>query len=207
MEETSNNTNANSEILEQLRKLIVDLSGTPIDTDQASVTFMEMGLDSLVLTQISHAITNTFKVDISFRQLMREISTLQLLADAIAKQSPQLAKQMPVSKPAAQPVPNVTRNVSSGQVAAANVTVTALEQVIVQQAQTIDRLVRLLEQRDGGTRSLTPIREASELIMDSSHPPMPEARLGQDAEGNPAWFIPDPGRQGKFLLLRNKDAK
>jgi hypothetical protein len=37
--------------------------------------------------------------------------------------------------------------------------------------------------------------------LDASKPPSPEARLGRDAEGNPAWFIPDPERPGKFMQL------
>jgi amino acid adenylation domain-containing protein len=30
------------------------------------------------------------------------------------------------------------------------------------------------------------------------HPPVPGARLGKDAGGNPAWFVADPDRPGKF---------
>ncbi|NDC41883.1 MAG: acyltransferase domain-containing protein, partial [Chitinophagia bacterium] len=32
-------------------------------------------------------------------------------------------------------------------------------------------------------------------------PPMPEARLGLDSSGIPGWFISDPARQGKYLLI------
>jgi glutamate-1-semialdehyde aminotransferase len=32
-------------------------------------------------------------------------------------------------------------------------------------------------------------------------PPMAGARLGRDAHGNKAWFVPDPDRRGKFLQL------
>jgi acyl transferase domain-containing protein len=37
--------------------------------------------------------------------------------------------------------------------------------------------------------------------FDRNQPPQPGARLGKDPEGNPAWFIPDPNRRGKFLQL------
>ena len=33
--------------------------------------------------------------------------------------------------------------------------------------------------------------------------PHPQARLGKDRQGNPAWFIPDPNRSGKYLQLQN----
>jgi hypothetical protein len=31
--------------------------------------------------------------------------------------------------------------------------------------------------------------------------PVPGARLGRDKEGNPAWFIMDPDRPGKYLQV------
>jgi amino acid adenylation domain-containing protein len=34
------------------------------------------------------------------------------------------------------------------------------------------------------------------------HPPIPGAKLGKDANGNPAWFISDPERPGKYLLVK-----
>jgi glutamate-1-semialdehyde aminotransferase/malonyl CoA-acyl carrier protein transacylase len=39
------------------------------------------------------------------------------------------------------------------------------------------------------------------IALDASKPPRPDARLGRDPEGNPAWFVPDPDRPGKFLQL------
>ncbi|MFT3925000.1 MAG: aminotransferase class III-fold pyridoxal phosphate-dependent enzyme [Myxococcales bacterium] len=35
----------------------------------------------------------------------------------------------------------------------------------------------------------------------ASAPPVPGARLGRDQHGNPAWFVPDPGRPGKYQQL------
>ncbi|MBS1974594.1 MAG: aminotransferase class III-fold pyridoxal phosphate-dependent enzyme, partial [Bacteroidetes bacterium] len=32
--------------------------------------------------------------------------------------------------------------------------------------------------------------------------PIPGARLGKDKEGNPAWFISDPGRPGKYVQIK-----
>jgi amino acid adenylation domain-containing protein len=36
---------------------------------------------------------------------------------------------------------------------------------------------------------------------DRNRPPQPGARLGKDPEGNPAWYIPDPERPGKYLQI------
>lgn len=41
--------------------------------------------------------------------------------------------------------------------------------------------------------------------FDSNQPPQPGAKLGRDPEGNPAWYIPDPERQGKYLQVGGRD--
>ena len=38
-----------------------------------------------------------------------------------------------------------------------------------------------------------------------SQPPVPGARLGRDPQGNPAWFIVDPQRPGKYLRVEGED--
>lgn len=45
---------------------------------------------------------------------------------------------------------------------------------------------------------LLPRRVPAKLALDPSHPPAPDARLGRDKDGQPAWFVPDPKVQGKF---------
>ncbi len=38
-----------------------------------------------------------------------------------------------------------------------------------------------------------------------NQPPQPRAKLGRDRHGNPAWFIPDPDRAGKYLQVANHE--
>ncbi len=39
------------------------------------------------------------------------------------------------------------------------------------------------------------------MFNDPDIPPVPGAKLGRDAKGNPAWFINDPDRPGKYLQV------
>ncbi|HSV59712.1 MAG TPA: hypothetical protein VLJ19_12495, partial [Variovorax sp.] len=39
-------------------------------------------------------------------------------------------------------------------------------------------------------------------VFDSAKPPVPGARLGRDANGKAAWFIPNPEQPGKYMLVR-----
>ena len=38
-------------------------------------------------------------------------------------------------------------------------------------------------------------------LFDAQRPPVPEARLGKDPSGNPAWYVPNPNEPGKYIKL------
>ena len=44
-------------------------------------------------------------------------------------------------------------------------------------------------------------KQAESHAFDAARPPVAGARLGKDAEGNPAWFVPNPEAPGKFLRI------
>ena len=50
--------------------------------------------------------------------------------------------------------------------------------------------------------------EQKTKIQDTSaipdEPPVPGAKLGRDPLGNPAWFISDPDRPGKYMQMNKK---
>jgi glutamate-1-semialdehyde aminotransferase len=43
--------------------------------------------------------------------------------------------------------------------------------------------------------------QAADLLPGSDEPPVPGARLGHDADGREAWFLPDPDRPGGYLRV------
>jgi hypothetical protein len=51
---------------------------------------------------------------------------------------------------------------------------------------------------------LPSIKPVAPTIPSAQVPPVPGARLGRDAAGNEAWFLPDPDRPGKYLQVRSK---
>ncbi len=46
-----------------------------------------------------------------------------------------------------------------------------------------------------------PSRVVSKPAFDAAKPPVPNARLGRDRDGQPAWFVPDPSARGKFMKI------
>ncbi len=114
---------------------MLERSGIQIGPSEMDRSFIELGFDSLLLTQLATQIKQSFKTELRFRQLLRELPTPRALIGHIKSQRPAAAAVAPASAPAVIP------SLRSG------------------------------------------------------------ARLGRDAEGNPAWFVPDPERAGAFLQL------
>ncbi len=63
-----------------IRQVMADVSGMELDEGMDGLSFLELGFDSLVLTQASLALKNHFKTEIAFRQLMEEFTSVDELA-------------------------------------------------------------------------------------------------------------------------------
>lgn len=105
----ANAPNRTNRIRTILAELFEELSGIQISQADASTTFLEMGFDSLFLTQVTQGLQNKFGLKITFRQLLGDQSTLDALTAYVDEKLP--------AEALAEPVPVV---VSSGSVAAAS---------------------------------------------------------------------------------------
>jgi amino acid adenylation domain-containing protein/FkbH-like protein len=87
---------------QRLRQVLEDLSGVPADEMTDDSGFLELGFDSLLLTQAARVLQNTFGVAISFRDLMRTTPTVGLLAAHLEKHGVAPTSTVaPAAKPAA----------------------------------------------------------------------------------------------------------
>ncbi|MFT3761943.1 MAG: amino acid adenylation domain-containing protein [Pseudoxanthomonas sp.] len=83
----------------QLKEVFEDVAGFDLADAEGDANFIELGLDSLMLTQVALQLQKTFGVKISFRQLMGEYASLDRLTAALDAQLPPEAA--PVQVPAA----------------------------------------------------------------------------------------------------------
>jgi len=67
-------------IVVRLKAIMHELSGIDFDAFDPSVTFLEMGMDSLFLTQVSNRLKGVFGITLGFRHLVGEYATFPLLA-------------------------------------------------------------------------------------------------------------------------------
>ncbi len=100
-------------LVQKLKDILEDASGIDMQSVTPDMSFIEVGLDSLLLTQISLTLKKQFNVPITFRQLNEEYGTLNLLADYLNTQlPPEVVKQetraaVPAQMQYQQPIQNV----------------------------------------------------------------------------------------------------
>ena len=80
--------------------LIEEASGIDLSIDQEQLTFLELGFDSLFLTQLAINLQNTFRVSLTFRQLMEDVNSLSALLQYISSHLPATKQQEYLSRSA-----------------------------------------------------------------------------------------------------------
>ncbi|HTJ29215.1 MAG TPA: aminotransferase class III-fold pyridoxal phosphate-dependent enzyme, partial [Acidobacteriaceae bacterium] len=91
-------------MLNDLKALITDLSGTDLEGAEPDASFLELGFDSLFLTQLTQGVQSKYKVKLTLRQLMEDFATLGSLSTHLEATVP--ANLQPAkAAPAAAPLP------------------------------------------------------------------------------------------------------
>jgi acyl transferase domain-containing protein/glutamate-1-semialdehyde aminotransferase len=91
--------------LEELRRLFEEASGIDLAGAATGQTFLELGLDSLFLTQAALSVQRKFQVPLAFRQLLEELNSLERLAEYIDEHRPvNTTPPSPVATIPARPV-------------------------------------------------------------------------------------------------------
>ena len=90
----------------KIRVILKNLSGQDLSSADPDAAFLELGFDSLFLTQVAGAFRKEFGVKITFRQLLEDFSTINTLAghldvqlppDAVKPPAPALAAPVPMA--------------------------------------------------------------------------------------------------------------
>jgi amino acid adenylation domain-containing protein len=132
-------------ILLKISEIIKNASGIIYESGAASNTFLELGLDSLSLTQLSGRLKKEFDLPITFRQLNEEFPTPSLLADYIDLNLPE--EELPELNEEQEMVSNqtvVSDALLNNIPLSSNQNQISLEQ-IVQQIQLLSQKIDLLQ--------------------------------------------------------------
>jgi amino acid adenylation domain-containing protein len=101
-------TSRRDTLIATLRTMFQEMSGMNLEGADPALTFLEMGFDSLFLTQASQALKKKYGVKVTFRQMLEEVSTLNDLASHLDQKMPQeplreTVTQQRKQEPAKQP--------------------------------------------------------------------------------------------------------
>ncbi|MGC1631168.1 MAG: aminotransferase class III-fold pyridoxal phosphate-dependent enzyme, partial [Gelidibacter sp.] len=137
-------------LLEKISDIILNTSGIEIESSDQNHNFLELGLDSLVLTQMAITCRNDFNTPITFRQLNDELSTPNLLAEHLDTVLPkEVYAQTPAAPSVHIPIQNTVAHHVSAPVRASNVVTysnnTSAIDLIAQQLQLLGKQLELLQ--------------------------------------------------------------
>jgi amino acid adenylation domain-containing protein len=181
-------------IRESLRKIFADLSGVTMSEADFSSHFLELGFDSLFLTQVAQILLSRFGLKITFRQLLDRFSTLDSLTTEIDASLPAGAfcEALPaVPPPALTPRPSGESRVLAelqAPIAAAPMGSTVVEVIVREQLQAMSQLMaRQLAMLQGtGVHVESPV----------ATPPLPQlAQAASTPSPKPEPVIPRVGTE------------
>jgi amino acid adenylation domain-containing protein len=136
-------------ILEKISEIIMNTSGMELESSEYDHSFLEFGLDSLVLTQMAITCKNEFNTPITFRQLNGEFSTPNLLANFLDENlPPERFAPEPVNTPVNTPVQNSitpSRNAVQNFNTASYSDTNSAMNLIAQQLQLLGKQLELLQ--------------------------------------------------------------
>jgi glutamate-1-semialdehyde aminotransferase/acyl carrier protein len=163
----------------ELREAFEEASGVEIGDGDIDVGFIELGLDSLSLTQVALAVQKRMKVKVSFRQLLEQLPTIRALAEHIDRESPADAPLAHQSSAGAAPSPLVPASGISTQapvlVAPSNAAPGTVQWLIEQQLQLMARQLAVLQGAGGGSsfprQTVAPLPLASAVAGAATAPP------------------------------------
>lgn len=135
-------------IIAELRSVMEDASGIELSSVGTDASFMELGLDSLFLTQAALTLSKKYGIKITFRQLNESLSSLQLLASYIDSTLPPEATQTPVKNSSINASGTIAANASAGAATPGTV-----QWLITQQLQVMQQQLAMVN----GMNSVSPV--------------------------------------------------
>jgi amino acid adenylation domain-containing protein len=180
-------------LVTRLRELFEDIAGLDMGGADPASAFVELGIDSLTLTQVAMQVKKRFGVPVTFRQMSESYRSLDTLASYLDGTMPPDAGPAPVvavTAPAAAPttsaaVPMPAMNFAPVAGGANN---TLVQQVIQQQMELMARQLALLGGASTAMAAVAPVIESAPVVTQ----PAP----AQASTAAPASTTPSPEEAG-----------
>ena len=161
-------------LIDKIRLLLEDASGIEISPNATLSNFIELGLDSLLLTQVALSMKREFGVPITFRGLNETYPTLDSLADYL---------DSTLAPDAYQPTPSVSSAPIANEMAS-TVTLPTQQQPVIPEANGVNAIALIsqqiallsqqvsLLQQQGTTQLVTPVEPVKQPVPPRESAPM-----------------------------------
>ena len=163
--------------------LFEELSGIATGPESFETSFLELGFDSLFLTQATQAVQRCFGVKVTFRQIVEQYSSIRMLADRLDAILP--ADAFPPEKISGQAQPSATLAVAAPIAAAGPPSAaagSALDELLRAQMQAMSRL---FEQQLAAVRGAAPATEVQQASAQLTSMPVAAKKVAA-SEATPA---------------------
>ncbi|HET6546396.1 MAG TPA: aminotransferase class III-fold pyridoxal phosphate-dependent enzyme [Rhodanobacteraceae bacterium] len=184
-------THRTAALLSRLQSLFAELSGIDAAHLRPDANFLELGLDSLTLTQATNVLQKHFGVRISLRTLLEDCATLDTLAARLLSLMPEEMHPAPPTVVAGAAA--IPANLAAGLAATARIAGTsagadsnAIAGVFAQQLAIISRQLDMLGAGSGAAISSLPVPSAASTPGASTPPPPAAAHVIQHSVGTAA---------------------
>ncbi|MCW2589366.1 MAG: hypothetical protein JWQ86_1793 [Mycobacterium sp.] len=181
-------SNRSAALLSHLQTVFADLSGVDPAILTPDTTFLEIGFDSLFLTQAASALQKQFATEITLRTLVEDVPTLNLLVERILPTLPEdvLPDTTPVAAARAAAAMPTVMPADAGSLAS-----------IAQQLAIISRQLEMLGVRPGAAVPTMPTAAPA---------PAPAAAIPALINHSTSATVPDPFHAGRMYRPANRDA-
>ncbi|SDP71664.1 amino acid adenylation domain-containing protein [Mucilaginibacter sp. OK268] len=153
-------------LINKLKEIFEDAAGIEIDAANTGLSFIEIGFDSLSLTQIATNLKKTFNIPITFRKLFEEYNSLNLLASYLDTNLPADVLKPEVVAPVAASQQQTFSPLPVNNAAGNNDLIIGL---ISQQLQLLTNQLALI-QNGGGIQQPIPVQNHSTSAIASIKP-------------------------------------
>lgn len=146
-------------LVAQLRALFEDVAGAEFDDVDPATHFVELGLDSLSLTQVALQLQKTFALKITFRELMEAHSSFASLAQHIDRLLPPEAAAATTAVDAAAATAPAAPAATTNQVAVMSLPTSGglIQDVIQQQMLIMQQQLALLANAGNAAPAIAPV--------------------------------------------------
>ncbi|WP_317045035.1 polyketide synthase [Flavobacterium segetis] len=165
-----NNDMRKTTILNKISSIVNQTSGIDFPVDTFSQSFLDLGLDSLLLTQLAIRLKKDFKLPITFRQLNEQFNSPHLLADYIHQN---ISEEEQPHKMINAPVKDITENLfitPKQSIPIPQDHNTATLGLIAQQLQLLGKQMELLQVNTLAQSTGILYKEINNSIAESSFP-------------------------------------